>query len=387
VDSKKNFYFLEMNTRLQVEHPVTEYITGLDLVEEMIKIAAGQPFDLNQETIPLKGWAMEARVYAEDPLRNFLPSIGHLEQYVEPSCKDGTVRVDSGVREGDEISVYYDPLISKLVTYGNNRMEAIARMGKALDDYVIRGVNHNVCFIRSMMEHPKYQSGDITTKFIPQEFPKGFQGHELTTVQEQQLTISSVIIHFERIRHQTSLSGQLSSFKIPTRMELLVEIGSSQHRVIVEKKGNGLTVEIGTKSFDIPHYQWSMGAPSFTLEIENKEVTVQLFKATPGKYKIQHIGSLFDVTIRTPREAELASFMPTKKAADTSKLLASPMPGRIVKTYVKAGDRVTVGQPLIVVEAMKMQNVLRAERDSVIKKVQVNAGDDVAVDQELILFE
>ncbi|PRP88845.1 propionyl-CoA carboxylase alpha chain-like [Planoprotostelium fungivorum] len=396
VDSQRNFYFLEMNTRLQVEHPITEYITGVDLVELMIKVAAGNKLEMTQSQVGLKGWAMEARVYAEDPLRNFLPSIGRLNGYREPTetFKDGNTRVDSGVVEGDDIQIHYDPLISKLVTYGTDRREAIKRMSAALDSYVIRGVNHNVPFLRSVMEHPRYIQGNLSTKFIAEEFPEGFKGHQLTESQSDELVVTASLLHYNKQLRNYSQGGIHSVPKDATNFVVTVE--GKQHKITLEdvqKSGHKLSATVhidGSRHYksstETPLSQQVMQVDLETTDkiVQNSVIVSQFISAIPHGYRLQHYGSIYDVHVESNRETELRSWMPKKKVVDTTKFLASPMPGRVLSVNVKVGDEVTAGQEIAVVEAMKMQNVLRASRDA---KVSVQANQDVQLDQVLVEFE
>jgi len=414
VDPQRNFYFLEMNTRLQVEHPVTELITGYDLVELMIRVAAGEKLTIEQKDIPLKGWALEARVYAEDPLRNFLPSIGILHRYREPlgiipeKDSEQKVRVDSGVREEDEISIHYDPLISKLITYGRNRTEAIDLMIRALDSYVIRGLNHNVCFLRAVMQNARFRQGDISTKFIPLEFPNGFQGISLNLEEESELIAIASMVHHMRELRNWSIDGKIESCSFSSDAHYVVTLnigkdGNATKRIPVslqsneesnfqvsflqEKKLRSITID-----FDWPVDSFVIRCTlNHVQEADNlnktqTEVIAQLMEVIPSGYRLQFHGTQFDVLVQTPREAELSRFMPVKEKIDTTKSLLSPMPGRMYSVSVKPGDPVTVGQELAIVEAMKMQNVLRASRDCTVKAVNVKAGQDVLLDQVLIEF-
>jgi propionyl-CoA carboxylase alpha chain len=288
-----------MNTRLQVEHPITEFVSGLDLVELMIRIAAGERLTLRQEDIPIKGWAMESRVYAEDPLRNFLPSIGTLIRYKEPTSEDGTVRIDSGVREGDNISIYYDPLISKLITFGKNRLEAINKMAKALDSYIIRGVNHNVCFLRAMMEHPRYKSGDISTKFIPQEYPQGFKGYQLNQQELDELIISTSVIHIMRLTRDATITGQLQQYEPPKHF--IVTFNNQDYDIQIEKveENNNFKIFVNGKLFSLKT-NWPIDSLLFKSFINEKEVIIQLIQINSLGYKLQHYGTQFDIHIFTP---------------------------------------------------------------------------------------
>jgi propionyl-CoA carboxylase alpha subunit len=454
VDSQRNFYFLEMNTRLQVEHPITELITGQDLVRHMIEVAANRPLSITQADVATpRGWATEARIYAEDPLRNFLPSIGRLHTYREPSGKD--VRVDSGITEGSEISMYYDPLISKLVTYGADRQQSIATMRKALDTYVIRGVQHNIPFLRSMMDHPRYVSGDITTKFIEEEFPEGFEGHRLNAAYRRQLTIAAAVMHFQRRLRDADLTEQTESYTFPDEETYYVTVPTSAsataaeqsepevRRCRVQDYGYGtLMVEVcdeatGTVEQIPVGSEWAPGQPLFEavvgdadevlpedeeeerdvqadmmrrLEQEQAEgisleeqaerwreaeeaeeladeLNVQLLESQSNGYRLQVCGNVYQVDVRTARQQELSVHMPEKVPLDTSNLILSPMPGTLISLSVKEGDTVTEGQQVAIMEAMKMQNVLRAERSGVIKKLHCEPGAQLQVDETIIEFE
>jgi len=412
VDKHRKFYFLEMNTRLQVEHPITEMITGVDLVEQMIRVAAGHKLPFQQKDIGINGWALEARVYAEDPYRNFLPSIGRLTRYIEPSQAAGSgVRCDSGILEGSEISVYYDPLICKLVTHGKDRTEAIARMRKALDSYVIRGVTHNIPFLRAILDVPRFLEGNTTTKFISEVYPNGFTGTELTAPMKQRLLAGSVVIHAAALARNASISGALGSFKANAEKmikeqisKLQVGFAGSKFEVSVEGVENGklkvfitpidgaagtasgapevVTVESDYQSGDI------LTNCSITMADGSKHTSVfQLMKREPNTYHIIYHGTTFPVEILTPRSAALKTHMPIRVKADTHHLITSPMPGAVVSVNVKPGDKVLLGQEVCVVEAMKMQNSLKSPRDGVIKAVKVKKGDTVSTDETLMEFE
>jgi propionyl-CoA carboxylase alpha chain len=390
VDSKRNFYFLEMNTRLQVEHPITEYTTGLDLVELMIRIAAGEPLPLKQSDVKLQGWAFESRVYAEDPYRNFLPSIGILERYREPMVGDPNVRCDSGVREGDEISIYYDPLICKLVTYGANREAAIERMRHALDSYVIRGVNHNVCFLRSVLENPRFLKGDISTNFIPQEFPKGFQGFVVDPRASDELIGAACVMEYTRIARDNSVNGQLRGYRAPTELHRTVRVEETDFPVKIERNaaGNGYLVHILNEDRSIEVVTNShISSDVIELQIDSKHATLQLMAELGDGYRIQRFGTQYPIRVLTTREAELFPVMPIKKKIDESRALLSPMPGRIHSVAVKVGERVSRGQEILIVEAMKMQNILRAPDNVLVKSIKVQVGQDVSLDELLVEFE
>jgi len=410
-DQHKNFYFLEMNTRLQVEHPITEMITGVDIVEEMLRVAAGHKLRITQDRVPIKGWAMESRVYAEDPYRNFLPSIGRLRTYKEPSSNDGSIRVDAGVYEGGEISMYYDPLISKLVTWGPTRQECIQKMAYALDTYVIDGVNHNVPFLRSVMENKRFQSGNLSTKFIPEEYPEGFKGHPINEANTEELIAAAAAIHLSRARRDITISQQLNPRYFPSSdVDVVVTVAGKDYPVTIVQEPTTLppasskhpAIELveDTDECEVVikaqggqerrlriNYQWTLDSPIFSAIINGRDVTLQLAQALPVGYKLVHLGTKFDVLVRTPRQMELAPFMPVPSVQDFSSTIRSPMPGQVISTRVKKGDKVVLGQEIAVVEAMKMQNVLRAERDGEIEEVLVAPGANVGVDEVLVTFK
>eukprot|EP01122_Echinamoeba_exundans_P001683 TRINITY_DN11697_c1_g1_i1.p1 TRINITY_DN11697_c1_g1~~TRINITY_DN11697_c1_g1_i1.p1 ORF type:complete len:732 (-),score=231.23 TRINITY_DN11697_c1_g1_i1:200-2092(-) len=393
IEPNHNFYFLEMNTRLQVEHPITEAVTGIDIVEQMIRVAAGQPLSYKQSDVKINGWAMESRVYAEDPLRNFLPSIGRLTRYKEPRAFDGGnwIRIDSGIVEGSEISIYYDPLISKLITTGEDRNTAINRMAYALDSYVVRGLNHNVCFLRDVMENRKFKSGELSTAFIPQEYPEGFKGHVLKEAERKQLvTVTAAVHHLLEVRNR-SVSGKLSSFDAtPENGTYVVRIGKAAdaytENVNVTAlpdrrlRVNGITVDLSA---------WQLDGPVVLAHIETgngqvEEVTLQLYEKLDLGYKVQLTGTLYDMQVMNPKEAELTKYMPVSAAVDTTKVVTSPMAGQLISVAVEVGQQVAMGQEICVVEAMKMQNVLRAQRDGVIKAIKAEAGKPVQLDQIIV---
>ncbi|NWR77848.1 PCCA carboxylase, partial [Centropus unirufus] len=365
VDSSKNFYFLEMNTRLQVEHPITECITGLDLVQEMIRVAKGYPLRHKQADIPIKGWAVECRVYAEDPYKSFgLPSIGRLSQYQEPLHLP-SVRVDSGIQQGSDISIYYDPMISKLITYGSNRGEALKRMEEALDNYVIRGVAHNISLLREVIVHPRFVRGDISTKFLPEVYPDGFKGHELTDLERRELLASAASLYVaEQLRSQRFLGTQ----RIPiakskgSSWELSVRLGDGVYPVAVSKDGSSFSVEVDGMKLNVTS-EWNLASPLLSVTIDGAQRTLQrLSRTASGDTSIQFLGTVYKIQILTKVAAELSKYMPEKAAEDTSSILRSPMPGAVVAVSVKPGDMVSEGQEICVIEAMKMQNSMIAAK-------------------------
>jgi propionyl-CoA carboxylase alpha chain len=389
VDAKRNFYFLEMNTRLQVEHPVTELVTGLDLVELMIRIAYGEKIPFKQKDVELTGWAMEARVYAEDPFRNFLPSTGRLVRY-RPPAEGKYVRVDTGVQEGGEISVFYDPMIAKLCTYGKDRKAAIAHMRDALDAYYIRGVSHNIPFLASVMGKKKFEEGNLSTNFIAEEYPHGFSDRDLPAADPAQLVAVAALVHSAHAHRAASITGQIPGHGRKVPGEWVVVISGhgdedSEHKVAVTHEGlaSGV-VKIGKKAVRIES-DWIYTDPLFVAQIDGTHATVQVDRRGVG-YRLFHAGAQLDVSVFTLRGAELARLMPHKPPPDLSKYLLSPMPGLLVSLAVKEGQEVKTGETLAVVEAMKMENVLKAERDGVVKKIHEAPGGSLAVDQMILEF-
>jgi propionyl-CoA carboxylase alpha chain len=385
VDSQKNFFFLEMNTRLQVEHPVTEYITGIDLVEEMIRVAAGHPLSVTQEDIKIKGWSMEARVYAEDPLRNFLPSIGRLQRYAEPFTENPNVRCDTGVREGSEISVFYDPLICKLVTYGKDRLESINLLKRSLDNYIITGVNHNIPFLRAVMSNSRYVSGNISTKFIGEEYPDGFVASPLSGTEKNQLLGSMGVMHFLREKNFLGTSQKLREVPF-VKAKYSVELEEEVHDVWVCKKEAGYVAVVDGQEVSI-EVDWPVNDILFHATIDGEVVDMQMTSAKLKEYVVQYHGSKYGCIVRNPVEQELVKYMPIIEKPDLSKMLVSPMPGTVISIAVQVGDDVVFGQELAIVEAMKMQNVLRSEVDGKVKTVCVEPGTSVGVEEILIEFE
>lgn len=398
VDKHRNFYFLEMNTRLQVEHPITELTTGVDIVEQMIRVAAGHKLPFTQADIgEPKGWAFESRVYAEDPLRGFLPCIGRLSRYQEPSGPG--IRCDAGVREGSEISIFYDPMISKVITYGPTRGEALQTMRDALDSFVIRGVTHNVAFLRSLCDHPRYISGDMSTAFIPQEYPQGFKGHQLSLIDKEMLVAAGVEVFYKTVLTQSSISGKQATFNAAgftadKISKLVVLVGEERFNVESTITKEGLKMKFQregdstAKEVDFTS-NYNRGDVVFQVELEGQHQTIQVISAEDGNpaLQFQYKGSMFPVTVYTPREFELSKYMPVKETIDTSKVLLSPMPGAVFSVAVNVGDQVVPGQEVCVVEAMKMQNVLRAENSGKVKTIKVKKGQTVAADEILVEFE
>ena len=383
VDTKRNFFFLEMNTRLQVEHPVTELITGQDLVEMMIRVANGEELPLKQEDVTLKGWAMETRVYSEDPFRNFLPSIGRLVYYDPPEGEN--VRVDTGVYEGGEVSMFYDPMIAKLITYGENRQVAIDRMCQALDEYYIQGVQHNISFLNALMVHPRFREGRLTTNFIAEEYPDGFNSAHVPQEDPAKSIIVAACVHRGFTDRAAQLSGQMPGHERIVADDWVVVVGGEPHHINIVRTADGYRAQFEGGAYDVVT-DWVMGQPLFKAALNGEAVCFQVARQRIW-YHLMHRGAQTDAVVMTPLAAALHAKMPEKVLPDLSKYLLSPMPGLLVKMSVKEGDEVKEGQELAVIEAMKMENVLRAEQDAVVGRVASVVGDSLMVDQVLIEFE
>ena len=395
VDPDRNFYFLEMNTRLQVEHPVTELITGIDLVEQMIRVAAGEPLSLSQGEIRLNGWAVESRIYAEDPVRNFLPSIGRLVRYREPETGEQqgrTIRVDTGVEEGGEISMFYDPMIAKLVTHGPDRISAIDHMAWALDNFFIDGIEHNVPFLSAIMGNEKWRAGDLSTGFIAEEYPCGFSPREPDADERERLAIAAVFIDDLGNRRRREISGQMSGGAVQFAPVRVADIGGVSEKLAVRHHDDGRAVidvldATGAvrRTVEVTS-DWWPGTLVWRGEIDGEAVAVQLRPRLNG-YEIIHRGIRLPAYVFTEREAELAALMPVREAPDTSRMLLCPMPGLVVSIDVSEGQEIKAGERLCAVEAMKMENILRAERDAVVAKINAKPGDSLAVDDVIMEFE
>jgi len=384
----KSFYFLEMNTRLQVEHPVTEMITGIDLVEEMIRVAAGEKLRLSQDDVTLKGWAVESRIYAEDPVRNFLPSTGRLVTYRPPQEgeHDGaSVRNDTGVYEGGEISIYYDPMIAKLVTHAPTRAQAIAAQAQALDAFAIEGIRHNIPFLSALMQHPRWQEGRLSTGFIAEEFPQGFKVPAPEgEVARRIVAVGAAIDHLLNERKR-QISGQMRPASAVTfERERVVMLGAERHAVTVEDIEGGIAVVMEGQAWPVVS-SWVPGEPVWTGSVGGEWISVQVRPILNGAV-LTHAGAAAEVRVYTGREAELAALMPEKAEADTGKKLLCPMPGLVKVVSVKVGQEVKAGEPLCIVEAMKMENVLRAERDATVSKIHAKEGDSLSVDAVIMEF-
>ena len=382
VDAKRNFYFLEMNTRLQVEHPVTEMVTGLDLVEWMIRVAAGERLPFRQSDIALSGWAVEARVYAEDPFRNFLPSIGRLTRYRAPAGPG--IRVDTGVYDGGEIPMHYDPMIAKLVATAPTRDEACDRLAAALDAYVVRGLNHNIPFLQALIRHERFRAGRLTTGFIAEEFKGGFRGVAPSAVLERRLAAVAATIRQRLHRRESAVAGQLAGHErvVPARFVVGFDAGSgTAHQV--EMVADGVVFQDGARM--AVDSAWRVGDVLFEGTVDGVPIAVQV-ESTGTALTLQHAGVSLKASVLTPRLAELARLMPVKRPPDMSRFLLSPMPGLLKAVAVAPGQEVKAGEELCVIEAMKMENILRAERDATIGKLHAAVGDSLAVDQKILEF-
>jgi len=384
VDANRNFYFLEMNTRLQVEHPVTEMVTGLDLVEAMIRIAAGEKLALSQSDVRLDGWAIEARVYAEDPFRNFLPSTGRLVRYLPPA-ESPNIRVDTGIYEGGEVSIYYDPMIAKLIAHATTREQAIAHLRDALNEFYIRGVSHNISFLSALVAHPRFTQARLSTNFIGQEYPDGFHPTDAAHDDPALLIVVAASIHRRYMDRAAQISGQMPGYERKVQDEWVVSIGGKRHPVIVRPIDNGHDVIYGGERYQVLS-DWQFGLPLFKGTVSGTPICIQVERRNMT-YRLFHWGSQVDAVVLTARAAELLAAMPEKKPPDTSKYLLSPMPGLLSQLMVVVGDDVKIGQQLAVVEAMKMENVLVAHRDGRVQKAWAQVGETLSIDQPIVEFE
>ena len=397
VGKDKSFYFLEMNTRLQVEHPVTEGITGLDLVEQMIRVAAGEKLAFKQEDIKLDGWSMECRINADDPFRNFLPSTGRLVKYRPPAEQDG-VRVDTGVYEGGEIPMYYDSMIAKLIVHGKDRSEAIEKMRAALNDFVIRGIHSNIPFQAALLQHPRFVSGDFTTGFIAEEYPDGFKKDSVQPADPQRLAALAAFMRYRYLEHIKMIDGQLVGHEMTIAKRFVVvtgsRVGSSEEikeiPIRVELKDGIYSVYI-EEGGDVSRYnivsQWRPGEICLRATINGTHKITAQVERKGVKYALVLDGAHYECMVLSPLGAELQRRMLVKVPPDTSKLLMSPMPGLLTNISVKVGESVTAGQKLAAIEAMKMENTLVAVQDGVVAEICAKVGESLAVDQLIIRFE
>lgn len=385
VDQKGDFYFLEMNTRLQVEHRVTELVTGLDLVEQMIRIASGEKLNLTQKQVKLDGWAFECRVYAEDPTRGFLPSIGRITRYQEPATEQN-VLIDTGVYEGGEVSMFYDPMIAKVCTHAPTRDQAIAAMQSALSAYVIRGVSHNITFLEAILGHERFKKGDISTNFIDQEYPEGFVGAELTSDTEKVFLAAGVHIFLRDAERAAQITGQLPGRGRAIGTRWVVNVGGHMYPVHVRPREHGYDISFDNGLLAV-RSSWRLGRRLFQATLNGKPISVRIKHLGEG-YLLSHAGSEIRTVVRTPAVAELAEYMKNNNSvASKQSRLISPLAGRVVSMKLKKGDVVKAGHELVIIEAMKMENVLHAETDVTIKKVGAKEGESVSADDLLFEFE
>ena len=389
VDSARNFYFLEMNTRLQVEHPVTELITGVDLVEQMIRVAAGEALPFAQSDLKINGWAVESRLYAEDPYRNFLPSIGRLTRYrppAESTTPTRAVRNDTGVFEGGEISMFYDPMIAKLCTWAPTRAAAIDEMRVALDAFELEGIGHNLPFLSAVMDHPRFVSGEISTAFIEEEYPDGFQGATLDTALLRRVAAAACAMHRVSEVRRSRISGRIDNHERKVGNDWVVNLQGAKFAVQIAADASGADVGFDDGTRLRVTADWKPGQPLACLIVDGSPLVMKVAKI-PGGFRLRLRGADLKVHVRTPRQAELAALMPEKLPPDTSRFLLCPMPGLVVKISVAEGDEVQEGQALATVEAMKMENILRAERRGIVKRLAASPGASLRVDDVIMEFE
>ncbi|MCC5779573.1 acetyl/propionyl/methylcrotonyl-CoA carboxylase subunit alpha [Nitratireductor sp. B36] len=393
VDKNRNFYFLEMNTRLQVEHPVTELVTGIDLVEQMLRVAAGEALSFEQADVKLNGWAIESRIYAEDPVRNFLPSIGRLTRYRPPQegrFGDAVLRNDTGVTEGSEISMFYDPMIAKLCTWAPERLDAINAMSEALDRFVIDGIEHNIPFLAALMSHPRWREGRLSTGFIAEEFPEGFSPPSPMTGERTVLAAVALAVELLRRDRLDRLTGRLAPHSGGLKRDWVVRLEDTYLPVSLVEGMISIPLEMdiridGAEPLTV-RSNWRPGEPVWEGEVNGRSVAVQVRPILNG-VKLAWQGVSADARVMLPRIADLDRLMPVREAPDTSKMLLCPMPGLVVSIAVTEGQEVKAGETLAIVEAMKMENVLRAERDATVSKINAAPGDSLAVDAVIMEFE
>jgi propionyl-CoA carboxylase alpha chain len=407
VGADQDFYFLEMNTRLQVEHPVTESITGIDLVEQMIRVAAGEKLPFTQADIPRRGWAIECRINAEDPFRGFLPSTGRLVRYQPPPqtmeaaqpvpygwdaagglAAGGGVRVDTGVFEGGEIPMHYDSMIAKLIVHGVDRADAIAKMREALNGFVIRGVASNIPFQAALLAHPKFVAGDFNTGFIAEHYGRGFRAEDVPHDDPDFLVALAAAAQRRYLQRAAGITGQLDGHGVRIGRDYVVVVkgqGGAHAQVPVQVRSeDAVVVTLGGKTYEIAHY-WSFGGIRAVGTCNGRPFTAQVER--DGLWiRVVHNGRRIDAMVLTARAAELQALMPFKAPPDTSKFLLSPMPGLLVDIAVKPGQAVQAGERLAVIEAMKMENILTAAQDGTVAELMAARGESLAVDQPILKF-
>jgi propionyl-CoA carboxylase alpha chain len=411
VGKDQSFYFLEMNTRLQVEHPVTECITGLDLVELMIRVATGEKLGFTQAQIPRRGWAIECRINAEDPFRNFLPSTGRLVRFEPPAvtmeaarpvpgmdggewnlASIGGVRVDTGVEEGGQIPMHYDSMIAKLIVHGIDRQDAIRRMSEALNAFVIRGISSNIPFQSALLAHPRFISGDFNTGFIAEQFAQGFRAEDVAHDDPDFLLALAAAAHRRFLDRAAAISGQLPGHRVQVGSDVVVVVKGREgrhahHPAQVTTSSGSITVEVGGRRYDLSGRRLFRGIRVLG-ECNGAPFAAQVERDAAGVWiRVAHNGRRIDAMVLYPRAAELQKLMPYKPPPDTSKLLLSPMPGLLASVTVGAGQKVHAGERRAVVEAMKMENILVALQDGVVAQVLARPGESLAVDQPILSFE
>ncbi len=384
VDPERNFYFLEMNTRLQVEHPVTEWVTGLDLVEQMIRIAAGERLSIRQDSVRLKGSAMEARIYAEDPGRGFSPSPGRITKYLPPDASD-SVRVDSGVYQAAEVSNFYDPMIAKLITYGDSRATALEQLGLALDRFIIRGVATNLPFLAAIAGNSRFREGALSTDFVEEEYPDGFDPGDVPESKRGLIAAVAAVVHEAYAERASNISGGMPGFSRKISNAWVVRIGDRVLDVSLRFSDSTVEAKCASEVLNLES-RWRVGEPRFEARVNGDPVCVQVEKRGV-RYHLIHAGVDVECLVLTPRAAELFRHVPERRDQDTSRYLLSPMPGLLVRLTVSPGDRVAGGQELAVIEAMKMENVLRADKERTVAALLSKPGDSLAADQPIIEFE
>jgi propionyl-CoA carboxylase alpha chain len=390
VDVDRNFYFLEMNTRLQVEHPVTELITGIDIVEQMIRVAAGEPLPFRQADIGINGWAIESRLYAEDPYRGFLPSIGRLTRYRPPAEiaeAARAVRNDTGVEEGGEISRHYDPMIAKLCTWAPTRDGAIEEMRRALDAFEVEGIGHNLPFLSAVMDHPRFVAGELTTAFIAEEWPEGFRGVTLPEGELRRIAAATAAMHRVAEIRRARISGRMDHHERKVGSDWVVTLAGQSHAIAIAADRAGSDIRFEDGEVMRVTSDWTPGNPLARLLVGGLPLLLKVAPAAGGGWRIRSRGADLRVDVRTPRAHALAALMPVKAPPDTSRQLLCPMPGLVVKISVAEGDEVQEGQALCTIEAMKMENILRAERKARVARINAAPGASLKVDDIIMEFE
>jgi len=387
VDKYKNFYFLEMNTRLQVEHPITEMITGVDLVELMLRSAAGQTLPLTQDDVPLNGWAIESRVYAEDPYKNFgLPSVGLLKNYQEPV---GTgIRCDSGIKEGSEISIYYDSMICKLVTYAQDRETALNIMDNALDSYVIRGLAHNISLLRDICDNENFRKGTFTTSFLQEEYPEGFSGRQLSPVEKDELVLGAAFIHLKREQKAAQFLNQKIAQPVKLdQFKLFIKLDGIKHMVSGNFDGSSMHASVNKGEEISLTSKWNASSLLIDATIGGNDVVFQNTGRNGQSYKIQHCGTVFELDVADALQNEMEAYMREKPKEGASPFLKTPMPGTVISISCQPGEKVFEGQEVAVVEAMKLQNSLAIGRTGIVKAIHASPGQNLNEDDMIIELE